>query len=490
MNLAQVCLGGRPAAEALVFVPALGPALRFTTEDLCGHAAAFGKLIEPISAPNSPVLIRLTHGVDFAAAFLGTIAAGRISVPLSPMLTAAEVQWIAHNSGATCAVVDRTLQCPELNIPAVEALQAASARMKPAAISFADMSPESPAFLVYTSGTSGTPRGVLHAHRNIAGRRPMVEGWTGLCPTDRVFHAGLLNWTYTLGTGLMDPLREGACAVLAEPPVELGGYLRILEQERITIFAAVPGLLRRILKYADFGKHDLSALRHSLSAGSALSDELKEAWEKATGHPVFEALGMTEISTYVSSGPRTPCKPGAIGKVQPGRKVEVLDLETGQPVQGKRGVLAVHKSEPGLMLGYWRNEEATKAAYWNDWFITGDHAVMDDEGYVHYEGRADEMMNASGYRVSPIEVERVLSTHEAVAEAACAEVEPPGTDVTIICAFIVLRPGFDQAVRSSILEHASALLARYKLPRELVFLPGLPRNANGKLIRRDLKIPG
>lgn len=187
-------------------------------------------------------------------------------------------------------------------------------------------------------------------------------------------------------------------------------------------------------------------MRHCLTAGSTLSEELYWAWKKASGRELFEALGMTEISTYISSGPEVPVCPGSPGKIQDGRRVTILDPETGQAVPpGKRGVIAIHKDEPGLMLGYWQNEEATKAAFLGDSFITGDFASVDSDGYVHYEGRADEMMNASGYRVSPLEVERVSCLHEAVAEAACAEIEPPGKDITIVCAFIVLRPGFDES---------------------------------------------
>lgn len=438
--------------------------------------------------PRSPVLIRLSHGVDFAAAFLGAIAAGRISVPLSPMLTAAEVQWIAHNAGADAAFVDPALPFPDLPLFRIEPDQAASSAPEESD-QFVQLKPEDPAFLVYTSGTSGTPRGVLHAHRNIFGRKPMTAGWTGLGPSDRVFHAGTLNWTYTLGVGLMDPLREGACAVLADPPAELDGYLEIIEKERITLFAAVPGLYRRILKYADFGRHNLSSLRHCLTAGSALSTQLYSAWKRASGCELYEALGMTEISTYISSGPDVPVRPGSPGRIQASRKVTLLDPQTGQILgPGERGVIAVHRDEPGLMLGYWRNEEATRAAFLGDYFITGDFAFLDRDGYVHYEGRADEMMNASGYRVSPLEIEKVLSMHESVAEAACAEVEPPGRDITIICAFIVLKPGFDESVRTAIHEFAAGLLAHYKLPKEIVFLKELPRNPNGKLLRRNLRL--
>lgn len=484
MNLAQVCFRTTPERPALVFLPASGRAVRLSSGELQRRVLALAAGVTAAGG-SGPVLIRLSQGVDYAAAFLAAIAAGRISVPLSPMLTATEVQWIAHNSQADAAFVDESLPFPDLKIQRIDPAQCS----KEAASGFVPMDPEDPAFLVYTSGTSGMPRGVLHAQRIIFARIPMA-GWTGLGPEDRVFHAGALNWTYTLGVGLMDPLREGACAVLAEPPAELDRYLSILADEHITIFAAVPGLFRRILKYADFKRHDLSRLRHCLTAGSALSEELYAAWKKASGRELFEALGMTEISTYISSGPAVPVHPGSPGKIQHGRKAAIVDPETGEPLaQGKSGVIGVHREEPGLMLGYWQNPGATRSAFRGDYFITGDLAFLDSDNYIHYEGRADEMMNASGYRVSPLEIEKILLLHEAVAEAACAEAAPPGTDITIVCAFIVLKPGFHESVRTDILEFAGGFLARYKMPREIVFLKELPRNANGKLLRKNLRLP-
>lgn len=432
--------------------------------------------------PQSTVLIRLGQSIDFAAAFLGTIAAGRIAVPISPQLTAREVQWILQNSGARLSFADPDLPFPDA--PRIRPAEIASGGPE----SFADAAADDPAFLVYTSGTSGTPRGVLHAHRNIDGRRPMVPGWTLLSQADRVFHAGALNWTYTLGAGLMDPLRERAAAVLCETPADPGEYLRIIQEERITVFAAVPGLYRKILKHANPGSFNLSTLRVCLAAGSALPSQLAEEWREKTGCEICEALGMSEISTYISTAPGTR-KPGSPGRVQPGRTVRLFDAESGTFAGAGRGILAVHKSDPGLMLGYWKNDELTQASFRDDFFLTGDVARIDEEGFVWYEGRSDEMMNALGYRVSPLEIETVLLAHEAVLDAAAAEVEVPGKDITIIAAFVVLRPGFDESARPSILEYASGLLARYKMPRELVVVKELPRNANGKLARKSLSLP-
>jgi acetyl-CoA synthetase len=182
-----------------------------------------------------------------------------------------------------------------------------------------------------------------------------------------------------------------------------------------------------------------------------------------------------------------PRKPGAIGKPQPGRSVVILPDEGGaEPLPvGAEGLLAVHRSDPGLMLGYWHRPEEEADAFRGDWFVGGDLASMDGEGYVTHHGRANDLMKALGYRVSPLEVEAVLSQHPSVAEAACAEVRVR-EDVTVIGAFIVAKEGAPREAEA-IKAFAAERLAAYKCPREIVFLNALPRTANGKVKRAELK---
>jgi acyl-coenzyme A synthetase/AMP-(fatty) acid ligase len=195
---------------------------------------------------------------------------------------------------------------------------------------------------------------------------------------------------------------------------------------------------------------------------------------------------MSECSTYVSTFPGLAIKPGSPGKPQPGRAITILPVEGGEvPLPaGEAGLLAIHRDDPGLMLGYWHRPEDEKLVYRGEWFVGGDLAAFDDEGYLWCHGRADDLMNAGGYRVSPAEVEAALADHSAIAEVAVAEhaVRP---DVSVIAAFVVARPGAPKDA-ASILAHAETRLAAYKRPREVIFLDSLPRTANGKLLRRAL----
>ena len=231
------------------------------------------------------------------------------------------------------------------------------------------------------------------------------------------------------------------------------------------------------------------ALRHGLMAGETPPPGLFEAWTSATGRALYEALGMSEISTYISTGPDVPRKAGTIGKPQPGRRVAILGLEGGtEPLApGEQGLLAVHRSDPGLMLGYWNRPEEEAQVYRGEWFVGGDIATMDADGYVAHHGRANDLMKALGYRVSPLELETVLLQHPAVAEVACAEVAVRA-DVSVIAAFIVAHAG-SKVDAAEIERFAAERLAAYKRPRAVVFVDHLPRTANGKLMRSALKLP-
>ena len=317
----------------------------------------------------------------------------------------------------------------------------------------------------------------------------MYQGWYGIGPDDVMLHAGAFNWTYTLGVGLTDPWANGATTVLYNGPKDVHVWPRLMEAASATLFAAVPTLYRQILKYCDLAAHDISTLRHGLTAGEALSPTQLEHWQEVTGKNLYEALGMSECSTYVSTGPAMEIRPGSPGKPQPGRCVAALPIEAGtEPLPpGETGLLAVHRSDPGLMLGYWRRPEDEAAVYRGEWFIGGDLAAFDEDGYLWYHGRADDVMNAMGYRVSPQEVEAALAGHPDIAEVAVTELSVR-EDVKVIAAYIVPREG-SAPDRDAIAAYAKENLAAYKCPREIVFVDRLPRTANGKVMRRALYAP-
>ncbi|MFA5123615.1 acyl-CoA synthetase, partial [Zavarzinia sp.] len=404
-------------------------------------------------------------------------------------LTAEEAEFLLADCGAKAIAVGDSLA--DLAVPeGVTVIPAAHLRDLAAngpMGDFADTAADDPSFLVYTSGTTGKPKGVLHAQRQAYGRRPMYQGWYGISEADTVLHTGAFNWTYTLGVGLTDPWANGATACLYTGPRDATIWPRLIERFRATIFATVPGLYRQILKYAEPGTWDLSSLRHGLSAGESLPAVTLQHWRETVGTELYEALGMSEISTYISQCPPGPARPGSPGRPQVGRRVAILDPETWDVLPaGEIGLLAVHRSDPGLMLGYWNRPAEEAEVLRGDWFAGGDLAHLDEAGYLWFHGRNNDLMNAGGYRVSPLEVEAALAGFPAIADVAVAERQVSET-VSIICAYVVLREGASLD-KDALLAHGAHHLAAYKRPKDVRVVDSLPRTANGKVMRRALAL--
>lgn len=428
--------------------------------------------------PGDIVLLRLGNTPEFPLAYLGAIAAGLLPVPTSAQLTEVETAKIISHLQPALILHEPGIACPDhpsrVDVSELEPMH----RLPPASYYIGD--PNRPAYIVYTSGTSGQPRAVLHAHRAIWARQMMVDGWYGLTSEDRLLHAGAFNWTYTLGTGVMDPWTIGATALIPEPGTKPADLPELLRRHNATIFAAAPGVYRQILK--DGKTVSLPDLRHGLAAGEKLSTTLKSAWTVATGKPVYEAYGMSECSTFISASPEHPALENALGRPQQGRRVAILG--DAEPVaRGTPGVIAVHKDDPGLMLEYLGAPSDTAAKFQGDWFLTGDQGIMTEDGQILYLGRADDMMNAGGYRVSPIEVEHALASHPGINAVGCAEIEVKA-DTRVIAAFYT---GPATLPEDELAAFAAQRLARYKQPRMYVHLNELPTGPNGKLLRRSLK---
>lgn len=428
-------------------------------------------------APGDRVLMRLGNSVVFPLVFLGAAAAGIVPVASSAALTAAEITAASATVAPAAIVADDGIALPDpLPCPVLRAADVLGWQgLPPCGWQMGD--PHRAGYVVFTSGSSGRPVPVLHAHRAVLARAMMRDGWQGLTAADRVLHAGAMNWTYTLGAGLLDPWAAGAVAVVPQPGVMAAQVALLARRHDATILAGAPGVFRQMLAT---GVPAMPRLRHGLSAGETLAPVLRDRWREATGTDLHEAFGMTEVSTFVSGSPIRPAPPGTMGWPQDGRRVAVLD--DGGPVpRGQGGMLAVHRSDPGLFLGYAGDDAATAARFRGDWFLTGDLAVMRADGAIHCDGRADDQINAGGFRVSPAEIERVVTAAPGVAAAAAVEHEVrPGVTV-IACAFV------GETDEPALAAHAAERLARWKQPRLWHRMQALPAGRTGKTDRRAVR---
>ena len=459
----------------------IGPESReifsFTDLRVAVQSAAAGLRAQGLKSGDR-IILRIGNTVDFPIVFLGAIAAGFVPVATSSQLTAPELSAIVDDLSPSLICVGGGLSLPTGFASNIDMLCDLRALRDHAPDPFVPGDPNRAAYIVYSSGTSGKPHAVEHAHRAIWARQMMFADWYDMRDTDRLMHSGAFNWTYTLGTGLMDPWTVGATAIISAGTVRRGELAGLLRAGNATIFAATPGVLRQLLA----GNSDLNVkgLRHTLSAGEKLSPQLRAMWQARSGRPVYEAMGMSEVSTFLSSSPSRQTDEGAVGTPQKGRRVAVLDPISNLPVPlGKPGILAVATTDPGLMRGYANGPSAVDG----EWFLTGDLVRMAPNGSVTFLGRNDDMMNAGGFRVSPVEVETVLAAHPDIITCAVTSHEVK-TDAHIIVAFYLSKSPLNvDGLRS----HCAASLAAYKCPRMFVRLDSLPTGSNGKLRRRALQ---
>jgi acyl-coenzyme A synthetase/AMP-(fatty) acid ligase len=480
-----------------------------TFAELAARTSRFAELLRQIGCDaGERVLIRLPNCIAYPTAFLGAMKRGAVPVPTSSQLTADEVRFLATDSGASILVTDRStwgaMAAMLEEVPALREVLLVGDGSRPAGrrLAVRDLEPalaaidgwepphptraEDPAYLVYTSGTTGYPKGVVHAHRALLGRQPSSEYWFDFDRAgDRVLHAGQYNWTYVLGTGLMDPLYRGHTTIVHEGVSDATRWPVRIARHRATIFIGVPTIYRQIVQKTTLGRADVPTLRHCMSAGEQLSAEVLAAWRERFGLEVYEGLGMTECSYYLCETRSRPIRPSSAGFVQPGHHVRVLDPDTLVEVpDGTEGMLCIQRDDPGLMLGYWQRPEETAACFRGDWFLTGDYARRDEDGYIWFLGRRDDLINTFGYRVSPHEVERVLKEHPDVADAAAVG-EVVGPEKTLVTAYVVPRtPGLSP---DAVLVYARQHLAAYKAPRLVYLVDDLPRTRNGKVQRRALR---
>ena len=447
---------------------------------------------------------------EWVVAFLGVIGLGAIAVPCSTMVRATEIRSILNDCGVRMAVVTSDQSglvqaalseqlLPELEVvliagggtfelDGVKTLSFETALAEADAEPLADFEPRTPALILYTSGSSGTPKGVVHTHGDIsytiekAGR-----GVYGITKEDRLFSSSRLFFAYGLGNSFSFPLGLGATSILCRerPKPEL--IAQVFAERRPTIFFGVPSVFRSLLEYRQEGHLlDTNSLRLCASAGETLPARIFHEWRNETGLEILDALGSTELLHVFIANQLDRVLPGSSGLPVMGYEVRLLD-EAGQPVTGVgRGELQVKGAS--AFSGYWNQPEKTAETISQDWVKTGDIYRRDEAGFYWHEGRSNDMFKAKGMWISPAEIEEVLCENDPVLEAAVVpELDADGANV--VAAYVVLRSDAvaDQQMIDLLKTAAGARLPRYKRPEQIYFLKELPRTATGKVQRFKLR---
>jgi len=449
-------------------------------------------------------LIRLPNIPAFHVSFIGGVKIGAVPIPSSVMFRAKEIEYRINDSGAVGVITTPQYlkeveevkdKCPTLKHIIVvgdsgehlsydEIMKNASRYLEVEKTRSDDM-----AFFCYTSGTTGAPKGAVHLHRWVLGNDPSVKYWQAAQDDDLVAHTGDLSWIFPLGNGFLYVWRWGISTFIYHGKFDPERWFELIEKYGVTNLASVPTCYRMFLTIKDAEKkYDLSSLRHCISAGEPLNPEVVKEWKRRIGIDIYDGIGMTEVMVYLSNMKGLPIKPGSCGKPQPGHECAIVD-ENGNPLPtGKEGILAVKQGDPGLFKEYWKKADKTAECFKNGWFLTGDVLYKDDEGYYWFSGRGDDLIMASGYRISPFEVESALISHPAVLEAAVVA-SPDEIRGVIVKAFIILQEGYEpsDALVREIQEHAKKVAAPYKYPREIEFVESLPKTQSGKIKRKELR---
>jgi acetyl-CoA synthetase len=481
-------------------------------KDLATQSDQFGNFLNSIGLQvRDRTLICLKNSLAYPISFFGAIKSGLIAVPTSTLLSGSEVKYLANDSQAKAIVVSASMY-KEL-LPYVENLsnlkhiivagidntdelpqpESANVYSLNEILKNTDKTPNhyksksgEPAYLVYTSGTTGFPKGVLHSHRSLVGREPASEFWFSLKGNERIMHSGKFNWTYVLGSALMDPLYLGLTVVAYEGKNYPDLWIDLIKQHQCTIFIGVPTIYRQIIQKTDYTIKDVPSLRHCMSAGEHLSSEMVIAWQERFQQDIYEAIGMSEFSYYISHSTYRPIRPGSAGFVQPGHKVKILNPDTLEEVATEEeGMICISMDDPGLFLEYWQLEEETRKAKRNGYFYTGDYAKYDADGYIWFLGRKDDIINTFGYRVSPHEIERVIKTHDLVADCVAFGLDV-GAGKTIVAIAIISYGDISNEQEEEILKYGQNNLARYKCPKQLYVIDDYPKTKNGKVLRKQL----
>ncbi len=449
------------------------------------------------------VALLLLDSPEFLGAFFGTVKIGAVAIPLNTMLTAQDYSYLLRDSRAEVLVVDESLyeriapirgECRRLRhvvvvgapAPATTSFEAfiagSSAELAPA-----DTTPDDPAFWLYSSGSTGPPKGAVHLQHDMVYAAEWVARAMQLGTDDVLYSAPKLFFAYGLGNSLFLPFRLGATVIL-EPGRPLPATVfEVLHRERPTVFFGVPTLFASMLQVPDAErKYDLASLRYSVSGGETLPPAIYEEWKRRIGHDIVEIFGSSEILHICLANPLGGVRPGSSGVCIPGYEARVVDEAGADVPDGEIGNLLIKGDSVAAF--YWNKHDRSKRTFLGEWVFTGDKYYRDADGFFWFCGRSDDMFKVGGIWVSPIEVEHAVCAHPAVLEAAVvAQSDEHG--LVKPKAFVVLREGATPgpALAADIQQFVKSHIAAYKYPRWVEFVDTLPKTATGKIRRFQLR---
>jgi len=494
---------------AMLWVDDHGQEVRKSFGDLSRESQKVAHVLSDAGVGRGDVVIAiLPRVVEWWLVNLACLRLGAVLSPGTPQLTAKDIRFRIESADARCigtdesgaartdeaasgisTLVGRLLVGGERNgwICFEDAFRSASDNF-----STADTRGDENAILYFTSGTTGAPKMTVHTHTSFPlAHRITGEFWLDLSEDDLHWNLSDTGWAKAAYSSLYGPWIMGAAIFVHHTSkFDPRQTLELLGRYPITTFCAGPTLFRLFVR-EDLGSFRFPNLRHSVAAGEPLNPEVIEAWKKATGIEIQDGYGQTETVLLVGNYPCLETRPGSMGKPPPGFDVQVIDDSNQIAPVDKEGDIAVRvrPDRPvGLFKEYWKDPARTAGAYRGDWYITGDRAYQDEDGYLWFVGRDDDVILSAGYRIGPFEVESALLEHDAVVESAVIS-SPDEVRGEVVKALVVLAPGRDasEELKRELQDHVKATTAPYKYPRRIEFVASLPKTVSGKIRRNVLR---
>jgi len=520
INIAEVCVDRHVAAArgdkvALVHEDHAGEFRQFTYRDLMQLTNGWAAFLRGLGLKDlDRICLFLERVPELYIGFIGILKIGAVVEPLFSAFGEDALCARMEDSGAVAIITQKKhlgkVRRAKERLPALRSVividhSADDRPLREGETSFHMMDhrldrfpvfrtyAESPSVLHYTSGTTGKPKGAMHVHSSVIGQYLTTKVVLDLRDDDMYWCTADPGWVTGTSYGIIGPWAMAATQVVVDAGFSSGRWYESIEKHRVTVWYTAPTAIRMLMKdgLEPVRRRDLSSLRHMASVGEPLNPEAVRWGREAFGLDFHDTFWQTETGAIVVTNlPGMPVKPGSMGRPFPALEAAVVDARTGEPITepGRIGLIAVRPPWPSMMRTYWNNSATYYRKFLNGWYICGDEASLDADGYFWFCGRDDDVINTAGHLVGPFEIESALLEHEAVAESAAIG-KPDPVNMEVVKVFVALRPGYEPSLdlELSIMNFVRRKLSPLAMPQEITFVDRIPKTRSGKILRRVLK---